>query len=181
MNRSLSKGSFLATAILIIPLSLASIATAASLTIASSAIRDSGRIPSAFTCSGSDKSPPLAWSGIPEGTKSLALIVRDPDAPGGIFIHWVAFNIPANSSGLEEAIPNRPEIPSGGIQGTNSFGRIGYGGPCPPRGPAHHYHFRLFALDEALQLGSDATAGRLEEAMKGHVKASAEFVGIFGR
>ncbi len=181
MKPLLSKSRLLVTAVLIAPLLVASSATAASLTITSPAIRDGGRIPVTFTCHGSDKSPPLAWSAIPEGTKSLALIVQDPDAPGGIFIHWVAFNIPANSSGLDSGIPNREEIPSGGVQGSNSFGRIGYGGPCPPSGPAHHYHFRLFALDETLPADSGMTAEKLEKLMNGHVKADAQFVGIFGR
>ncbi len=181
MNRSLSKLRSGRLLILMATLLSASSLSAASLTISSPAIRDGGRIPSVFTCRGSDKSPPLAWSGVPDGTKTLAIVVEDPDAPGGIFIHWVAFNIPANSSGLEEGVPNRSELPSGGTQGVNSFGRVGYGGPCPPPGPAHHYHFRLFALDETLPLGPDATAGRLMQAMQSHVSASADLVGIFGR
>ncbi len=181
MKPSLSCGILLVTAVLIAPLLAASSAAAASLTITSPAIRDGGRIPITFTCHGSDKSPPLAWSGIPQGTRSLALIVQDPDAPDGVFIHWVAFNIPANSKGLDSGIPDRTEIPSGGMQGKNSFGRTGYGGPCPPSGRVHHYHFRLFALDETLPAGSDMTADKLQELMNGHVKAEAEFVGIFGR
>lgn len=181
MKQFLSRTGLAAAATLIIALFATPRAWAASLTVTSSAIQDGGQIPTAFTCNGGNTSPPLAWSGIPAGTKSLALIVEDPDAPGGPFIHWVAFNIPANSSGLGAGIPNRAEIPSGGAQGINSFGQIGYGGPCPPRGPVHHYRFRLFALDETLPLGSDTIAENLEEKMKGHVKASAEFVGIFGR
>jgi len=180
MKPFLSNSILFVTAALMAPLLAVPSVGAASLTITSPAIRDGGRIPVTFTCRGSDKSPPLVWSGIPQGTKSLALIVQDPDAPGRTFIHWVAFNIPADSKGLDSGIPNRAEIPSGGIQGKNSFGRIGYGGPCPPSGPAHHYHFRLFALDETLPADSNMTAEKLEELMNGHVKADAEFVGVFG-
>ncbi len=159
----------------------ASPATAASLQINSSAIRSGGRIPTVFTCQGADKSPPLGWSGVPRGTKALAIIVEDPDAPGGTFFHWIAFNIPPASSGLKEGVPNRAELADGATQGTNSFGRVGYGGPCPPPGPPHHYHFRLFALDERVHLGPGAGASELEQAMHGHIKASAELVALFGR
>lgn len=181
MNKALNKGWFVAAVALMISVLAPSPATAASLEINSSAIRSGGRIPTAFTCQGADKSPPLVWSGVPRGTKALAIIVEDPDAPGGTFFHWIAFNIPPASSGLKEGVPNRAAIPSGGSQGTNSFGRVGYGGPCPPPGPPHHYHFRLFALDESVHLGPEATAPELMRAMRGHIKASAELIALFGR
>lgn len=181
MNRTLSKLWLVATATLMVSVFAPSLASAAHLKIRSPAIQSGGRIPAVYTCLGADKSPPLVWSGVPRGTKALAIIVEDPDAPDGAFYHWIAFNIPATSSGLKEGVPNRAGIPSGGNQGTNSFGHVGYGGPCPPPGPPHHYHFHLFALDETVHLGPRTTAPELERAMRGHVKASAELVAIFGR
>jgi Raf kinase inhibitor-like YbhB/YbcL family protein len=142
---------------------------------------DGAAIPEQFTCKGADTSPPLAWSGIPEGVKSLALIVEDPDAPGGTFVHWVAYNIPPSSLGLPGGLPKTPHLAEGGEQGINGFGKAGYNGPCPPPGSPHHYHFRLFALDQEVNPGGQVRAGALEDTMRGHVKASAELVGIFGR
>jgi Raf kinase inhibitor-like YbhB/YbcL family protein len=138
-------------------------------------------MPDQFTCKGTDESPPLAWTAIPNGVKSLALIVEDPDAPGGTFVHWVAYNIPASSVGLPKGVPRNPQLAEGGEQGINSFGKIGYNGPCPPPGSPHHYHFKLYALDQEIDPGKQPRAEALEAAMRGHVKASAELVGIFGR
>jgi Raf kinase inhibitor-like YbhB/YbcL family protein len=156
-------------------------AESASFELSSPAFAAGTRIPSQFTCKGADESPPLRWSGAPDETKALALIVEDPDAPGGVFVHWVAFNLPADSTGLPQGAPKTAMLPAGGAQGRNGFGRLGYNGPCPPPGPAHHYHFRLFALDKAVELGPGVQAPALRDAIEGHVKASADLVGIFGR
>lgn len=151
------------------------------LVVRSPAFREGAAIPRRYTCEGSDRSPPLAWSGAPAGTGAFALVVEDPDAPGGAFIHWVVFNLPADSTGLPEAVTRAKSLPGGGGQGLNNFGRIGYAGPCPPPGRLHHYHFRLFALDRPLTLGREATGAALSEALRGHIKASADLVGVFRR
>jgi Raf kinase inhibitor-like YbhB/YbcL family protein len=149
--------------------------------ISSSVVARGGPIPTENTCSGVNLSPPLSWSGAPTGTKSFALIVADPDAPLGVFYHWVAYDLPESSKGLPAAVPPASELADGGTQGVNSFGAIGYKGPCPPHGKPHHYHFRLFALDSMLELHPGADAAELEAAMKGHTLASADLVGTFQR
>lgn len=143
-----------------------------------------GEIPRRSTCDGEDTSPPLAWSGVPAGAKSLALIVDDPDAPDPkaprrVYVHWVLYNIPPDVSGLAEAI--RPaQLPGGTLEGRNDWGRTGYGGPCPPIG-RHRYFHKLYALDRVLpDLGRPAKA-QLLEAMKGHVLAEAHLVGTYQR
>lgn len=151
------------------------------LKLSSPAFAPETQIPSQFTCEGTDESPPLRWSGVPSQTKALALIVEDPDAPHGTFIHWVAFNLPAHSNGISQGVPQTANLPGGGTQGTNDFGKLGYGGPCPPPGPPHHYHFRLFALDQAVKIGPGVEASALQSAIAGHVRASADLVAIFGR
>src|SRR5690349_17188989 len=134
--------------------------------LTSSAFQLGGNIPKQFTCEGNDTSPQLAWSGVPSGTKTLALIVHDPDAPrAGGFYHWVAYNIPVSAGGIPENAPKQAEFPGGGTQGRNDFGNVGYGGPCPPSG-THRYFFRLYALDTELKLGSGATAKDVEKAMQ---------------
>ena|SRR5271168_3020562 len=138
-------------------------------------------IPVEFTCSGDNRSPQLTWTGIPTTTKTLALIVRDPDAPMGSYVHWVIFNLPAKVSGLPAGVPATSTIAQGGRQGINGGGKIGYQGPCPPPGPTHHYHFRLYALDRSLNLTPDATAAEVEAALAGHVVAAGELVGTFAR
>ena len=148
--------------------------------LSSPAILPGATIPAAYACTGADQSPALAWSNAPQATKSFALIVLDPDAPGGIFIHWVAYNIPARVISLGPNVTKTAEIAGGGTQGINGFGHIGYNGPCPPPGKMHHYHFRLFALDSELTPG-DNSAEAVESAMKGHVVATAELVGTFER
>jgi Raf kinase inhibitor-like YbhB/YbcL family protein len=138
-------------------------------------------IPVAYTCSGDNRSPELSWSGVPTTSKTLALIVRDPDAPMGSYVHWVLFNLPANVDRLPAAVPTTPSIAPGAVQGVNGRGKSGYQGPCPPPGPVHHYHFKLYALDTRLNLMADATAAQVEQAMNGHVLASAELIGTFAR
>ncbi len=153
---------------------------AVTMRISSPAIADGATIPVQFTCSGIDQSPPLTWTDVPPETKSLALLVEDPDAPSGTFIHWVVYDIPPTMGGLNQGKASRP-FPGGGEEGMNGFGKMGYKGPCPPPGKPHHYHFKLFALDKNLNLGLEPDAQSVRDAMQGHVKASAEFVGIFSR
>jgi len=156
-------------------------AGSSALKIESIAFSANGPIPVAYTCSGDDKSPALAWSGVPTATQTLALIVRDPDAPSGSYVHWVIYNMPANLTGLPGGLPTTPTLDIGAVQGVSGRGTSGYHGPCPPPGPAHHYHFRLYALDEKLNLAAGANADAVEQAINGHVLASAELVGTFAR
>jgi len=138
-------------------------------------------IPAAYTCTGADKSPPLTWGRLPPAAKTIALIVDDPDAPAGNWNHWVLFNLPAKEGRLAGGIAQGNRLSNGARQGINSFGKPGYNGPCPPAGPPHHYHFRLLALDSSLELPPTATAAELEHASSGHVVASTELIGTFGR
>lgn len=136
-------------------------------------------IPKKYTCEGPNSSPALAWTEVPDGTRSLALIVDDPDAPGGTWVHWVAWNIPATARGLPEGVSPTDAMLQ---QGHNSFGAIGYGGPCPPRGHgAHRYFFRLYAVDAPLTLPPGATRAQLDGALAGHVLATAELMGTYHR
>ena len=147
----------------------------------SPAFNSGAPIPTDFSCTAGDHSPALAWSGAPAGTKSFALIVEDPDAPMGTFVHWVVFNLPADASGIAADAPKTPQLADGATQGSNGMGAVGYKGPCPPPGKTHHYHFELFALDTTLDVPSAADAASLRAAMQNHVKASAELVGTFER
>ncbi len=145
------------------------------LSIASTAFPHNGMIPAQHTCDGADASPPLSIREIPEKTRSLALIVDDPDAPGKTWVHWVVWNLGANTA----------EIPSNAlsgdaVQGRNDWGKAAYGGPCPPSG-THRYFFKLYALDIPLPLKAGSTKAQLEEAMKGHVLGSAELIGLYRR
>jgi Raf kinase inhibitor-like YbhB/YbcL family protein len=153
----------------------------AQLTLTSPSIAPASAIAADNACTGGDRSPALTWSNAPQATKSFALIVLDPDAPGGTFIHWVAYNISAQTNSLPAGVPQTAEIAGGGKNGINSFDHIGYNGPCPPPGKLHHYNFRLFALDSMLTPGDKPNADALESAMKGHVLATAELVGTFER
>jgi hypothetical protein len=146
--------------------------------LTSSAFSEGAMIPAKYTCVGDDFSPPLTWSDVPAGAKTLALIADDPDAPVGTWVHWVAFNLPSTSDGLPEGIKGEKQLAAGGIQGTNSWRRTGYGGPCPPSG-THRYFFKLYALDTALSLGNNATAKDLQAAMKGHILAETQLMGRF--
>ena len=138
-----------------------------------------GVIPAKFTCDGPDVSPPLAWTDPPKETRSLALIVDDPDAPVGTWAHWVLYDLPATARELPEEMPKDRQLRDGARQGRNDFGKIGYNGPCPPRRALHRYFFKLYALDSKTKLSSGATKSELERAMKGHVLAQAELVGKF--
>ncbi len=137
--------------------------------ITSTEFQDGGILIRKYTCDDKDISPPLEWEAIPSGTKSFTLICDDPDAPSKTWVHWVLFNIPSNERTLDERIPPENELPNGSIQGINDFGKIGYGGPCPPPGDAHRYIFKLYALDTLLELKSGATKAEVEEAIKGHI------------
>ena len=138
-------------------------------------------IPTRFTCDGDDVSPALSWSDVPDGTQSLALIMDDPDAPRGVFTHWVLFNLPAGARSLPEGVANTERPESGGIQGRTDFGDIGYGGPCPPPGGPHRYRFTLYALDGLIDLGAGASKQRVLDAVEGHVLAEAQLVGSYQR
>ena len=151
------------------------------LTVSSSAFKEGDRIPAKYTCQGQDVSPPLAWGEPPAGTQSVALIVDDPDAPGGVFTHWVLFNIPPDSRNLPEAVPTQAELASGALQGKTDFGRIGYGGPCPPPGRPHRYQFTLYALDQPLGLEGGASKKQLLSAMEGHILAQGQLTGTYQR
>lgn len=148
--------------------------------VSSAAFEEGGMIPGKYTCDEEDISPPLAWDSIPEGTKTLALICDDPDAPMGTWVHWVLFNLPGDVSELPENIPPERELESGAKQGTNDFGRIGYGGPCPPGG-THRYYFKLYALDAELNLESGVRKPQLLEAMEGHILAKGQLMGRYSR
>ena len=140
-----------------------------------------GNIPSKFTCSGADVSPELSWAAPPPGTKSIALIVDDPDAPAGTWNHWLLYNLPPSVHELSENQPRTADLASGALQGKNDFGKIGYNGPCPPPGKPHRYFFRLYALDTKLALRSGADRHALDQAIKGHILAQTELMGTFGR
>lgn len=146
----------------------------AKMKITSSAFQEGANIPPKFTCDGSDTSPPLQIADIPSEAKGLALIVDDPYAPSGLFTHWTVWNIPPQTSAVEEG--SAPK----GVQGTNDFGKSGYGGPCPPSG-THRYYFKIFALGRELDLRFGAQRGQLDAAMKGHVVAQGELVGRYSK
>ncbi len=153
-----------------------------SLTITSSAFDAGASIPAAFTCEGDDLSPPLAWSGVPAGAKSLALVIEDPDAPDPaapqrIWTHWILYNIPPGAAGLQQGAA-REGLPEGTREGRNDWQNKGYGGPCPPIG-RHRYVHKLYALDALLPDLGDPTRAQLEQAMRGHVLEQAELIGLY--
>ena len=150
------------------------------LEITSSAFSGGEMIPTRYTCDGPDISPDLAWSGVPETARSLALICDDPDAPMGTWVHWVLFNIPAGAGGLPAQTPSDATLENGARHGTNDFRKLGYGGPCPPGG-THRYFFKLYALDTALNLASGISKARLLEAMEGHILAEGQLMGKYSR
>ena len=158
----------------------ASAATSASITLWSDGLA-AGTVPKEFTCDGADRSPAVKWTAPPPQTKSFVLTVTDPDAPGGTFTHWVLYNLPANVTGLPADIAMQDQLPDGSRQGDNDFGKIGYGGPCPPRGSTHRYFFDLFALNSTLDLPPGATRAQVEDAMNTHVLARAKLMARYGR
>lgn len=146
----------------------------------SSAFENGELIPRQYSCDGDDISPALSWENAPEETNSLALIVDDPDAPMGTWVHWVIFNIPPEVTSIKEKVPREKELENGAVQGTNDFKKIGYGGPCPPGG-THRYFFKLYALDTTLTLKQGSSKDQLLEAMESHVLAEAELMGKYQR
>ena len=150
-----------------------------SIHITSSIFEEGGMIPRANTCDGPDVSPDLSWEGVPAETKSLALICDDPDAPRN-WVHWVLFNIPPQENHLPAEIPPDAELNNNARHGKNDFGKLGYGGPCPPGG-THRYYFKLYALDTELDLDSGATRAQVEEAMQGHILTEGQLMGRYSR
>jgi Raf kinase inhibitor-like YbhB/YbcL family protein len=148
--------------------------------LTSSAFEDGDAIPARYTCDGPDVSPSLSWGSVPDGTRSLVLIADDPDAPGRTFVHWVIYNLPPDTRGLPEDVPNQQTLPSGAAQGVNGAGNIGYMGPCPPGG-THRYFFKLYALDTELGLGGGATKEEVLDAMEGHVLSEGQLMGTYRR
>jgi len=148
--------------------------------ITSSAFQDGGLIPAKYTCDGADVSPPLQWDNVPQTAKSIALICDDPDAPMGTFVHWVLFNLPAEIRQLSEKVAADKTLPSGARQGTSGFGRVGYGGPCPPSG-THRYFFKIYALDTTLDLPAGARKSDLLKVMEGHILGQGQLVGKYKR
>jgi Raf kinase inhibitor-like YbhB/YbcL family protein len=170
MRKPISSG-----AVVILLAAIASFAAGgARMKITSSAFQEGGNIPSRFTCDGSDTSPPLQITGIPSEAKSLVLIADDPDAPSGLFTHWLVWNIPPQTDSIAEG--SAPK----GVQGNNDFGKSGYRGPCPPPG-THRYSFKIFALDRELDLHAGAKRSQVDAAMKGHAIAQGELVGRYAR
>jgi Raf kinase inhibitor-like YbhB/YbcL family protein len=147
------------------------------ITLASTEFRDGAMIPKVYSCDGDDISPPLSWAGVPEGTRELALLMEDPDAPGGTFVHWVLFKIPVDQEELADA-----QRPLGGREAKNSRGEAGYAGPCPPEGDApHHYEFIIYALSKPIDLPNGASGDDVRAAIDKDAIARGELVGRFGR
>lgn len=151
------------------------------LKIFSSSFKNGEMVPSKYTCEGEDISPQIGWGELPVEVKSLALVCDDPDAPGGDFVHWVIFNIPNETDSLPEGLAPRDTLDFGAIQGMTDFGSVGYGGPCPPRGSVHHYHFKLYGLDKMLEADKNITKDELLKKMEAHIVAKGEIVGLFKR
>lgn len=151
------------------------------LDIESDVFKNNGYIPDRYSCDAQDFSPALAWSDAPAATRSFALICDDPDAPFKVWVHWVIFNIPAESNKLKENISQEEMASLGIVLGTNDFGSLGYRGPCPPQGRRHRYFFKLYALDSTLSLEEGATKSQLIEAMQGHIIAESKIVASYQR
>ena len=145
--------------------------------VTSTAFTEGEAIPRQYTCDGVNISPSLEWTPTP-GAKTLAIVCDDPDAPAGTWTHWLVYNLPGATMGLIENMPAQEKVGGGGMQGTNDFGKIGYGGPCPPRG-THRYFFKVYALDSELSLKPAATKDQLMKAMEGHVIAQGQLMGTY--
>jgi len=148
--------------------------------LTSAAFKEGEPIPRAYTCDGVNISPPLEWSGVPKTAKTIAIVCDDPDAPAGTWVHWVLYNLPADNIGLVENLPAIETLRAGGFQGKNDFGKIGYGGPCPPSG-THRYFFKIYALDSELPLKAGATKAELMKAMEGHIVLQGQLIGTYRR
>jgi Raf kinase inhibitor-like YbhB/YbcL family protein len=151
-----------------------------SLKLVSPAFTQGKFIPDKYTCKGKNVSPPLEWTDVPHATKELVLIADDPDAPSGTFVHWLLYGVQPTQSGLDEGIPGRATLANGAHQGVNDFRKIGYAGPCPPRG-THRYYFRLYAIDSNLNLPPGINRERVDQAIKHHVIEEAELMGYYAK
>jgi Raf kinase inhibitor-like YbhB/YbcL family protein len=149
--------------------------------LSSTAFKEGEAIPVAYTCDGKNISPPLSWASVPQGAQSLALIVDDPDAPAGTWVHWVVFNLSPALSSLSEGASSSGSQDTFGMAGTSSFRKSGYGGPCPPKGKPHRYFFKLYVLDILLGLKSGASKADVEKAMQAHILAQGQLMGTYGR
>jgi len=150
-----------------------------SISLSSAAFTEAGMIPQKYTCDGENISPPLNWTEISQNAKSLVLIVDDPDAPAGIFVHWVLYNVDASLRGLPEDVAKSASVSGIGLQGVNDFRRSGYDGPCPPKGSPHRYYFKLYALDTMLSLKAGASKSDVEKAMQGHILVQGQLMGKY--
>jgi len=148
--------------------------------VRSSAFSEGDRVPKEFTCDGADRSPPIEWSGVPANAQSLAILVDDPDAPAGDWVHWLVYDLSPALTRLNAGIPEGGRLPGGGSQGRTDFGALGYGGPCPPRG-THRYFFKVYALDAMLHLKPGATKKELLQAMQGHILTEGRLTGTYER
>lgn len=151
---------------------------AAEFTFNTNAFLDGVAIPVLYTCDGKDVSPQFSWTDLPAKTQSLALVLADPDAPSGIWYHWVVYDLPKNTAEIEEAIA---KLPTGAVSAKNSWGKMQYNGPCPPKGTAHTYVFTLYALDTTLKLPSGTDAATVMKAMTGHILAQKTITGTYTR
>jgi Raf kinase inhibitor-like YbhB/YbcL family protein len=149
--------------------------------LTSSAFAQGKAIPRHYTCDGPNVSVPLEWGDPPAGAAGFALIADDPDAPAGTWVHWVLYGLPGQARRLPEGVPATKTLPDGSKQGVNDFGRIGYGGPCPPRGPAHRYFFTLYAVDRMIELPPGAAKAQLLDAIKGHTLGKTQLMGTYQR
>jgi Raf kinase inhibitor-like YbhB/YbcL family protein len=149
--------------------------------LVSTAFTEGQPMPKQFTCDGMDLSPSLEWSGVPQNAKTIAIVCDDPDAPSGTWVHWVLYNLPADRIGIIENVPPTEKLPGGGLHGKNDFGKVGYGGPCPPSGTPHRYFFKVYALDTDLALKPGATKAELLTAMEGHILGQGQLMGTYSR
>ena len=154
---------------------------AMSFALSSKSFSNGADIPQKFTCEGADVSPELSWNDAPAGTNGFGLIADDPDAPAGTWTHWVLYDVPPQTNHLAEGLPKQEQLPDGAHQGRNDFGKIGYNGPCPPPGKPHRYYFKLYALDQKLNLKPGTSKQQVERAMEGHTLAKAELMGRYKR
>jgi Raf kinase inhibitor-like YbhB/YbcL family protein len=152
-----------------------------SIQLSSPAFREGETIPKQYTGDGEDTSPPLRWPEPPQGASSFTVVCDDPDAPRGTWTHWLLFNLPPDRRELDPGLPAAETLPGGAKQGKNDFGNLGYGGPAPPRGKPHRYFFHMYALDTTLDLPAGAGRKQLLDAMKGHVLAEGQLMGLYGR
>jgi hypothetical protein len=149
--------------------------------LTSTSFAEGDAIPKKHTCDAEDVSPELSWSGVPEGAKSLVMICDDPDAPVGTWVHWVMFGISPDANGLPEGVPDGESVLGGATHGRNDFGNLGYGGPCPPPGPAHRYFYKIFAVDIEPVLSAGGSKADVMQAIDGHIVAEGQLMGRYGR